>query len=147
MTALAWVIIAMVCGAVEIFTLGLWFLYLALSALTVALLVAIGGYFGVDLLTDEQAPAGSTVSGLPACEMSSLPDEAEETAADIVAGGPFEYPDNDGTRFGKYTVDTPGLDHRGARRIVTGGGTDADPDIWYYTPDHYESFCEIPDAS
>ncbi len=42
MTALAWVIIAMVCGAVEIFTLGLWFLYLALSALTVALLVAIG---------------------------------------------------------------------------------------------------------
>ena len=42
MTALAWVIVAIVCGAVEIFTLGLWFLYLALSALTVALLVAIG---------------------------------------------------------------------------------------------------------
>ena len=42
MTALAWVIIAMVCGAVEIFTLGLWFLYLALSALMVALLAAVG---------------------------------------------------------------------------------------------------------
>ena len=42
MTALAWVIVAIVCGAVEIFTLGLWFLYLALSALMVALLAAVG---------------------------------------------------------------------------------------------------------
>lgn len=80
---------------------------------------------------------------------------------DILAGGPFEYPDNDGVRFGnyegrlpqqgrdyyrEYTVETPDLGHRGARRIVTGGSDAADPDVWYYTSDHYETFCEIPDA-
>jgi ribonuclease len=43
-------------------------------------------------------------------------------------------------------VETPGVGHRGARRIVVGGGSDTDPDVWYYTDDHYESFCEIPDA-
>ena len=42
MTALAWIIVAIVCGAVEIFTLGFWFLYLALSGLAVALLVTVG---------------------------------------------------------------------------------------------------------
>lgn len=42
MTALAWIIVAIICGAVEIFTLGFWFLYLSLSALAVALLATIG---------------------------------------------------------------------------------------------------------
>ena len=75
--------------------------------------------------------------------------------------GPYEHPDNDNKRFGnyegvlpkesknyyrEYTVDSPGVNHRGAKRIVTGGGTETDPDVWYYTDDHYESFCEIPDA-
>ena len=32
---------------------------------------------------------------------------------------------------------TPGLDHRGARRIVTGGQP---PEMYYYTDDHYDSF-------
>lgn len=126
------------------------------------LLVVIGGYFGVDLVSDAQDPGAPTGAGLPTCPLAQLPEEAEETAATIRAGGPFEYPDNDGTRFGnyegvlpdedlgyyrEYTVDTPGLDHRGARRIVTGGGTEPAPDVWYYTHDHYESFCEIPDAA
>ena len=39
--------------------------------------------------------------------------------------------------YREYTVDTPGLDHRGARRIVTGGKP---PREYYYTDDHYESF-------
>ena len=39
--------------------------------------------------------------------------------------------------YREYTVDTPGLGHRGARRIVTGG---TPPDAWYYTDDHYDSF-------
>ena len=34
-------------------------------------------------------------------------------------------------------MDTPGLSHRGARRIVTGGNP---PREWYYTDDHYDSF-------
>lgn len=95
------------------------------------------------------------------CPLQALPAEADDVVGDILAGGPFEYPDNDGVRFGnyegvlpqesrnyyrEYTVDTPGLNHRGERRIVTGGGTETDPDVWYYTEDHYETFCLIPDA-
>lgn len=36
MTTAQWVIIAIVCGSIEIFTMGLWFLWLALAALLVA---------------------------------------------------------------------------------------------------------------
>ena len=39
--------------------------------------------------------------------------------------------------YREYTVPTPGLSHRGARRIVTGGDPPRD---WYYTDDHYDSF-------
>ncbi|AIU33153.1 MULTISPECIES: ribonuclease domain-containing protein [Corynebacterium] len=100
-------------------------------------------------------------SGLSSCTVDSLPKEAEETITTILSGGPFPHPDNDGVRFGnyegllprqsrnyyrEYTVDTPGLRHRGERRVITGGGSPRDPDTWYYTDDHYESFCEIPDA-
>ncbi|PRQ10917.1 hypothetical protein C1Y63_09215 [Corynebacterium sp. 13CS0277] len=95
------------------------------------------------------------------CPLGTLPKQAASVAADITHGGPFAYPDNDGVRFGnyenvlprksrnyyrEYTVDTPGVGHRGARRIVTGGGTATDPEVWFYTSDHYDSFCFIPDA-
>ena len=106
-------------------------------------------------------PSTTTTSGLPAC--GSLPDEAWDTVDLIEAGGPFLYPANDDKRFGnyervlpqesrnyyrEYTVDTPGLRHRGARRIVTGGAggkgkAARDVEAWYYTDDHYESFCEM----
>ena len=108
--------------------------------------------------------SAASASGLPAC--SSLPDEAWDTVDLIEAGGPFPYPANDDKRFGnyervlpqesrnyyrEYTVDTPGLRHRGARRIVTGGAggkgkTARDVEAWYYTDDHYESFCEVTDV-
>lgn len=94
--------------------------------------------------------------GIEACEDDVLPATVIPVVEDIWAGGPYDYPDRDGTRFGNYegylpdedlgyyrefTVETPGLSHRGARRIVTGGGDD--PEVWYYTEDHYESFCEF----
>jgi len=86
-----------------------------------------------------------------------LPREARETIALIQRGGPYPHK-QDGSVFGnrerqlpqrprgyyrEYTVDTPGLSHRGAKRIVTGGDP---PDAWYYTDDHYESFrsFEVP---
>lgn len=110
---------------------------------------------------DEGDAAKQGESDLPSCAMDSLPQEAHETAEDILGGGPYDYPDNDNVRFGnyegvlpqqaknyyrEYTVETPGIGHRGAKRIVTGGGSETDPDVWYYTDDHYESFCSIPDA-
>ena len=72
----------------------------------------------------------------------------------IRQGGPFRY-EKDGTVFGnrerqlpgqrrgyyrEYTVPTPGLSHRGARRIVCGGKQPRSPDACYYTEDHYSSF-------
>ncbi|WCZ35031.1 MULTISPECIES: ribonuclease domain-containing protein [Corynebacterium] len=111
------------------------------------------------LSTPPPAPPESSAassSGLPAC--GSLPDEAWDTVDLIEVGGPFPHPDNDDRRFGnyerilpeqprdyyrEYTVDTPGVHHRGARRIVTGGGSDGHVDGWFYTADHYESFCEM----
>ncbi len=98
---------------------------------------------------------------MPSCALETLPDQTELVVDDILAGGPFGYPDNDGVRFGnyegalpeesrnyyrEYTVPTPGLGHRGPLRIVTGGGTQTDPDVWYFTGDHYETFCTITDA-
>ncbi|AKE40962.1 guanyl-specific ribonuclease [Corynebacterium kutscheri] len=95
------------------------------------------------------------------CYVDTLPKEAEEVIDDILSGGPFEYPESDGKHFGnyegllpkekssyyrEYTVESPGIRHRGERRIVVGGGSPTDPDTWYYTDDHFESFCSIPDA-
>lgn len=91
-------------------------------------------------------------SGLPLISESELPEEALDVLDRIDAGGPFRY-DKDGSRFGnfegllpdeydgyyaEYTVDTPGVSHRGARRIVTGAS-----DEYYWTQDHYESFSRI----
>ncbi|WKD58909.1 ribonuclease domain-containing protein [Corynebacterium caspium] len=102
-----------------------------------------------------------STAGFELCPLASLPAEVDPVIDAIYAGGPFTHPRNDGTRFGnyeeilpledrsyyrEYTVDTPGLSHRGARRIVTGGNPPTNPEVWYYTNDHYESFCEIPDA-
>lgn len=132
-------------------------------------LVAVASYFGLDLGGDGDSSAsspsesagGAKAGDADTCEMSSLPAEAKDTADDILAGGPYDYPDNDNARFGnyegrlpqqnknyyrEYTVETPGSHNRGARRIITGGGSETDPDVWYYTDDHYESFCSIPDA-
>jgi ribonuclease T1 len=96
----------------------------------------------------ERAPCGDT-SGFEVVALSSLPPEAADTADLIETDGPFPYPE-DGTVFQnregllpdcetgyyhEYTVETPGSDDRGARRIVT--GTDGEH---FYTDDHYASF-------
>ena len=88
--------------------------------------------------------------------VAQLPLQGRETYALIYQGGPFPY-DKDGTVFGnrerllpahkrgyyrEYTVSTPGVRHRGARRIVC-GGKPRTPDACYYTSDHYASYREI----
>ncbi len=84
--------------------------------------------------------------------LAGLPPEAHETLALIKRGGPFPY-SRDGIVFQnrenllpaksrgyyrEYTVPTPGVKTRGARRIISGQGGE-----YYYTPDHYRSFLRI----
>lgn len=97
--------------------------------------------------------AQSTASdGLPTIARDQLPSAARRTLDLIARGGPFPY-DQDGTVFQnreqllprqargyyrEYTVETPGENDRGARRIVAG----RDGEL-YYTDDHYDSFRRI----
>jgi len=102
--------------------------------------------------TGEATAPGETDARWPAF----LPPEAVATLEAIERGGPFPY-ERDGVRFGnrekllpakprsyyrEYTVRTPGVTHRGARRIVCGGPAKA-PEVCYYTHDHYQSFARI----
>lgn len=81
--------------------------------------------------------------------------QVDQTIYLIQQGGPFPYPQKDGTTFynregrlpqksrgyyKEYTVPTPGVSHRGARRIVTGGYP---PEVYYLTVDHYETFKKL----
>lgn len=94
----------------------------------------------------------SKPSASPEVRLDQLPPEARQTLLLIKRGGPFPYP-RDGITFGnrerllppqarnyyrEYTVPTPGVKHRGARRIVTGV-----PGEYWYTADHYRSFKRI----
>jgi hypothetical protein len=45
--------------------------------------------------------------------------------------------------YREYTVATPGVRHRGARRIVCGGDKPTVPEACYYSADHYASFLLI----
>jgi len=87
-------------------------------------------------------------------EASGLPAEARDTLALIAQGGPFQHR-QDGSVFQnrerqlpsrprgwyhEYTVETPGSDDRGARRIVAGGDP---PSEYWYSDDHYRSFRRI----
>ena len=102
-------------------------------------------------LAPVDASPSTADAGSPAQLPDFLPREARATIALVERGGPFPHR-QDGSVFGnregrlprkprgwyrEYTVDTPGLSHRGARRIVTGGDP---PREWYYTDDHYDSF-------
>lgn len=101
--------------------------------------------------TLDHAVAASTVG------LSQLPQQAQDVHRRVLVGGPFRY-DKDGTVFGnrerilprrtrgfyrEYTVPTPGVRHRGARRIVCGGAVKQAPETCFYTEDHYSSFKTI----
>ena len=132
---------------------GRWKQYRAVIAgvLAAGLLVTLGT-FAVQARTPSipEFP-GSVVASVP---LSGLPVQGREMMDLIREGGPFRY-EKDGTIFGnrerllprakrgyyrEYTVPTPGLRHRGARRIVCGGQQPRSPDACYYTEDHYSSF-------
>src|SRR5215472_9077266 len=94
--------------------------------------------------------ATSNTTTIPAISMDQLPPEALITIKNIKNGGPFPFPNHDGTTFSnreemlpskplgyykEYTVPTPGIHSRGAQRIVTGQFGEMN-----YTPDHYNTF-------
>lgn len=87
---------------------------------------------------------------------SELPREARATLQLIASRGPFPY-NRDGVVFGnreralpdrprgyyhEYTVRSPGVRSRGARRIVCGGEPGSTRDC-YYSDDHYQTFKRI----
>ncbi|WP_250626261.1 ribonuclease domain-containing protein [Pinirhizobacter soli] len=134
--------------------------------LPLVVLIALIGWFYFkhtpqgQLDTTKPAPQGQVASTPPASSSEQgacpvlpgfLTQEALQTIKLIESDGPFPHR-QDGTVFGnregllpsqangyyhEYTVDTPGADNRGARRIITGG---TPPTVYYYTADHYSSF-------
>ncbi|WP_305804560.1 ribonuclease domain-containing protein [Stenotrophomonas sp. YIM B06876] len=130
--------------------------------LVTAALLLIAGLWAMKVVQQpprpQFAPAISDISSPPPARPdtrdplpSFLPAQARAMIPVIQRGGPFAHR-QDGSVFGnrehrlpqrprgyyrEYTVDTPGLGHRGARRIITGGEP---PDVWFYSDDHYESF-------
>ena len=118
------------------------------SLATAVLAIAAAGTMMVQARSPVTPFPSSTIA------LTGLPIQGREVMDRIHQGGPFRY-EKDGTVFGnrerllprekrgyyrEYTVPTPGLNHRGARRIVCGGYRPQTPDNCYYTEDHYASF-------
>lgn len=115
----------------------------------------VPGSPGVGSSTLQPADGSTPDSGLERIPESDLPPEGRETLELIHDGGPFPYerdgitfenregilPQQPGGYYSEYTVPTPGLDHRGAKRIVCGDAMDC-----YYTEDHYASFAQIEEG-
>jgi guanyl-specific ribonuclease Sa len=127
----------------------------------VAFLVIIGGWALLRTNASESADPPAPVAGVPTCSLTTLPPEVVDTVRVIHAGGPFPFPRNDGVVFGnreghlpdrtkgyyhEYTVITPGAKNRSTRRVITGGALLTNPSQYFYTADHYDSFCLVTDA-
>ncbi len=124
------------------------------ASLAVILVLALGLWW---VETDggeqfETSRGADPVSGLPWVTPADLPVEAAQVLRAIDNGGPYVR-EKDGSTFGnfervlparprgyyrEYTVPTLGVDHAGARRIVSGA-----VDEFYWTADHYETFARI----
>ena len=133
---------------------------LALVALG-ALILIVGGWALTRIHPCDPAPPTSGEVRESTCPMSTLPPEAVDTVRRIHAGGPFPFPRSDGAVFSnrerhlpkqrrgyyhEYTVITPRAQDRSLRRIVTGGAPLNDPAQYFYSGDHYDSFCLVTDA-
>ncbi|NDP38704.1 MAG: guanine-specific ribonuclease N1 and T1 [Rhodoferax sp.] len=118
--------------------------------LTSLFLVAVVTSAGVFAKAPALAESGTAIT------VAALPQQGIQTYNLIRQGGPFAH-EKDGVVFGnrerllplhtrgyyrEYTVATPNLRARGARRIVCGGAPKT-PDACYYTADHYGSFRRI----
>ena len=121
----------------------------------------LGLAFSATVILAAYAPftvqAKDSTQELSVVSRAQLPPEAQVTEKSVLAGGPFPHA-KDGTTFAnrerllpayprgfyrEYTVQTPGIPDRGARRIVCGGKIATQPDACFYTADHYASFKRI----
>ena len=108
------------------------------------------------LVQTANAASSGAGAGVAVVSLAELPPEGRQTYALILRGGPFPY-EKDGVVFGnrehllpsrvrgyyhEYTVPTPKARNRGARRIAC-GGPPKNPEVCYYTDDHYASFRRI----
>lgn len=113
-------------------------------------MLAIGLFAGSGV----SARNSPSAQGMPTVALTGLPAQAQTTHRLILSNGSFPHV-KDGTVFGnrerllppaarghyrEYTVKTPGLSHRGSRRIVCGGTPPSQPEACFYTDDHYASF-------
>jgi ribonuclease T1 len=117
-----------------------------------ALVIGLVGLAGPSMAAPApaiQAACGVT-SGFTKVNLSALPPEATTTVNLILNGGPYPF-SQDGVVFQnrekllplctntsyyhEYTVKTPNVSTRGARRIITGSAGE-----YFYTADHYVSF-------
>ncbi|CAH1189725.1 Guanyl-specific ribonuclease Sa3 [Candidatus Nitrotoga sp. BS] len=106
----------------------------------------------VSIQTYAYALGSSNDRDMPVIAASALPLEGRETLHLIKQGGPFLYardgmifsnfekrlPKRERGYYHEYTVKTPGVRNRGARRIVCG-----QPVECYYSADHYRTFRRI----
>lgn len=137
--------------------------FAALCALIgiVALWALVGPHSTDSTTSRTPASVTATVDGEATCPLSALPPEAADTVRLIHSNGPFPFPRNDGVVFGnreghlpdqargyyrEYTVITPGAQNRSTRRIITGGAPATHPREYFYTDDHYDSFCQVTGA-
>lgn len=128
-----------------------------LTATTVQRWLGIVAVVVTAALCGSAVEARGTLPGADTVALSSLPPEAQHVQRLIYAGGPFRY-EKDGVVFfnrerllptktrgfyREYTVQTPHARNRGARRIVCGGFKPTEPEVCFYTGDHYASFQRI----
>lgn len=112
----------------------------------------------------EQAVPAQSATPVPSSDVwaflncADLDKRVDAAVAAVRANGPYLRPREDGGTFRnregllpprpygyyrEYTVRAPGERFPGPRRLITGGQArlGAEPAEWYYTANHYESFC------
>ena len=105
--------------------------------LRLVLFLALAGTVG---FSANSAQARDNI-GIDTVALADLPPEAQRTMQLVRRGGPFPYPQKDGSTFGnferrlplqargyyrEFTVPTPGRHDRGARRLIAGNGRSGD---------------------
>lgn len=97
----------------------------------------------------------STTTGVAAC--GNVPAQVQDTVRAIQNAGPFVRRKDGSTYqnrnralpvkasgfYREYTVKTPGSSTAGVRRVVTGGNPKRHPQWYFYTGDHYDTFCQL----